>query len=386
MDMKTVVADKPHVVCIPFPAQSHIKAMLKFSKLLRHRGFHVTFVNTEFNHQRFLKTYGPNSLDGLSDFQFKTIPDSLPPMDPDATQDLHSLCDSIMKNLLAPFSHLLSKLNNATSNIPPVTCIISDGFMPFTVTAAQELKVPIVMCFSMAACSVMSYMCFPALKDKGVIPLKDESYLTNGYLDTVIDWIPGMRDICLKDLPSNLRTIDPNDIILNLLIETAKRALEASKVIVQTFNVLEQEVLDALSTMFSHVYAIGPLQPLLNQLPNDPLESIGYSLWKEETHCLNWLNSKAPNSVLYVNFDQQTTCKYTCNEWGIGMEINNDVKREEVEKNVRELMEGDKGKKMKKKALEWKKLAEDATDPLGSSSINLNNLVSEVLLSKGQMF
>uniref|UniRef100_A0A7N2N2Y4 Glycosyltransferase n=2 Tax=Quercus lobata TaxID=97700 RepID=A0A7N2N2Y4_QUELO len=485
MDMKTVVADKPHAVCIPFPAQSHIKAMLKFSKLLRHRGFHVTFVNTEFNHQRFLKTNGPNSLDGLSDFRFKTIPDSLPPMDPDATQDLHSLCDSIMKNFLAPFSHLLSKLNNATSNIPPVTCIISDGFMPFTVTAAQELKVPIVMCFSMAACSVMSFMCFPALKDKGVIPLKDESYLTNGYLDTIIDWIPGMRDICLKDLPSYVRTIDPNDSILNLLIETAKRDLEASKVIVQTFNMLEQEVLDALSTMFSHVYAIGPLQPLLNQLPNDPLESIGYSLWKEETHCLNWLNSKAPNSVIYVNFgsvtvmtplqliefgwglanskqpflwvirpdlvvgesgtlplefeietkersliiswcpqeevlshpsvggflthcgwnsiieslsagvpmlccpfiaDQQTNCKYTCNEWGIGMEINNDVKREEVEKNVRELMVGDKGKKMKKKALEWKKLAEDATDPLGSSSINLNNLVSEVLLSKGQMF
>ena len=294
-----------------------------------------------------------------------------------------------------------------------------------------------------------------------------------------------MRDICLKDLPSFVRTIDPNDIILNLLIETAKRAHEASKVIVQTFNMLEQEVLDALSTMFSHVYAIGPLQPLLNQLPNDPLESIGYSLWKEETHCLNWLNSKAPNSVIYVNFgsvtvmtplqliefgwglanskqpflwiirpdlvvgesgtlplefeietkersliiswcpqeevlnhpsvggflthcgwnsiieslcagvpmlccpfigDQQTNCKYTCNDWGIGMEINNDVKREEVEKNVRELMERDKGKKMKKKALEWKKLAKDATDPLGSSSINLNNLVSEVLLSKGQMF
>ena len=65
------------------------------------------------------------------------------------------------------------------------------------------------------------------------------------------------------------------------------------------------------------------------------------------------------------------------------MEIDNDVKREKVEKIVRELMVTEKGKKMKKNAMESKKIAEEATCPLGSSSINFNNLVSEVLLSKG---
>ena len=64
------------------------------------------------------------------------------------------------------------------------------------------------------------------------------------------------------------------------------------------------------------------------------------------------------------------------------MEIDFDIKREVVEKIVRELLEGDKGKKMKRKAMEWKKLAEEATSRLGSSSINLKNLVSELLLSK----
>ena len=65
------------------------------------------------------------------------------------------------------------------------------------------------------------------------------------------------------------------------------------------------------------------------------------------------------------------------------MEIDFDIKRVEEEKIVRELLEGDKGKKMKKKAMEWKKLAEEATSPIGSSSINLKNFVSEALLSKG---
>ncbi|KAH7834574.1 hypothetical protein Vadar_017478 [Vaccinium darrowii] len=59
------------------------------------------------------------------------------------------------------------------------------------------------------------------------------------------------------------------------------------------------------------------------------------------------------------------------------MEIDNDVKREEIEKLVLELMGGDKGKKMKKKAMEWKELAEKAAGPNGSSSLNLEKLVNQ---------
>jgi hypothetical protein len=290
-----------------------------------------------------------------------------------------------------------------------------------------------------------------------------------------------MRDIQLRDLPSFIQTTDPNDVVFKFIVEAVERAPKASAIIVQTFNALEHEVLDALYPMFSRLYVIGPLQLLLNHSHNDHLKSIGYNLWVEETECLHWLNSKAPNSVLYVNFgsitvmtpqqliefgwglanskhpflwvirpdlvvsesaimppefnvetkergliaswcpqeevlnhpsiggflthcgwnstvesvtagvpmlcwpffgDQQTNSKYTCNEWGIGMEIPSHANREEVEKIVRELMEGDNGKKMKKKVMEWKKLAEEATGPHGSSSINLNNLVNEVLLPK----
>lgn len=45
-------------------------------------------------------------------------------------------------------------------------------------------------------------------------------------------------------------------------------------------------------------------------------------------------------------------------------------------------MEGEKGKEMRKKAMEWKKMAEEATtDPYGSSSLALNNMIDQVLLS-----
>ena len=53
-----------------------------------------------------------------------------------------------------------------------------------------------------------------------------------------------------------------------------------------------------------------------------------------------------------------------------------------MENIVNEILIGEKGKKVKEKVLEWKKMAEEATGFDGSSSLNLNNLVNEVLLSK----
>ncbi|CAL8137393.1 unnamed protein product [Prunus armeniaca] len=71
-------ATGPHARCIQLPFPSHIKAMLNLAKLLYHRGFHITSVNTEFIYKHCLQSPGPNSLDGLPDFRFETTPDGLP--------------------------------------------------------------------------------------------------------------------------------------------------------------------------------------------------------------------------------------------------------------------------------------------------------------------
>ncbi|KAB5551560.1 hypothetical protein DKX38_008871 [Salix brachista] len=410
---------------------------------------------------------GPDDMNGLPDFRFESIPDGLPPSNENATQDVAALCEAAMKNLLAPFNSLLDKLNDsASSNAPPVTCIVSDGFIPVAIDAAEMHQIPIALFFTISACSFMGFKQFQALQEKGLTPLKDESFLTNGYLDKVVDWIPGMRDIRLRDLPSFIRTTDPDDILFKFCAVCAGRASEGSAVIFHTFDVLEQEVLNALYPMFPRVYTIGPLELLLNQKQEADLSSVGCNLWKEEVECLHWLDSNKPRSVIYVNFgsittvtkeqlvefgmglaesghpflwiirpdmvagdsailppeyteetkersficswcpqeevlnhpsiggflthsgwgstiesissgvpmlcwpfcgDQQTNCRYTCLEWGIGMEIDSNVKRENVKKLVIELMEGEKGEKMKKKAMEWRKLAEEASGASGSS-------------------
>ncbi|KAH1237557.1 7-deoxyloganetin glucosyltransferase [Glycine max] len=189
----------------------HINPLFKLAKLLHLRGFLITFVHTEYNHKRFLKSRSFNALHGSPDFRFETIPDGLPPpldadADGDVSQDVPSLCDSIRKNFLQPFRDLLARLNHSATDglIPSVTCLVSDGSMAsFTVRAAQELAVPNVICWPASACSFLSLINIPALVEKGLIPLKDESYLTNGYLDSKVEWIPGMQNFRLKDIPDS---------------------------------------------------------------------------------------------------------------------------------------------------------------------------------------
>ncbi|KAI7740150.1 hypothetical protein M8C21_018278 [Ambrosia artemisiifolia] len=58
------------------------------------------------------------------------------------------------------------------------------------------------------------------------------------------------------------------------------------------------------------------------------------------------------------------------------MEIDNNVKSDEVQKLVIELMKGEKGNLMRKKTIELKKKAEEAcVFPSGSSMANLEKIV-----------
>ncbi|GMQ10423.1 hypothetical protein CsSME_00053428 [Camellia sinensis var. sinensis] len=231
---------KPHAVCFPMPFQGHVTPFLKLAKLLHHRGFHITFVNSEFNHRRLLESRGPAALDGCPDFRFASIPDGLPPSDDtDATQEPFALCASSQQNFLGPFRELFAKLNDSSSSgVPPVSCLITDGVLTCTLTAAEELGIPsgLIEFWTLATCGFLGYKKYPQLIENGLIPLKDESSLTDGYLDSVIDWTPKVKSIRLKDLPTFIRTTDLNEQMFQFTNGEAERSSKASALIFNTFD------------------------------------------------------------------------------------------------------------------------------------------------------
>ncbi|KAK7363126.1 hypothetical protein VNO77_05256 [Canavalia gladiata] len=474
-------AQRPHVVCVPLPAQGHINPMLKLAKLLHLSGFCITFVHTRFNFDRLVKSCGPNTLKGLQDFRFETISDGLAPENERGILDLPELCTTMPVEGLRSFRDLIAKLVCSSSDAPPVTCIVSDGVMGFTLKVAQEFNIPEFMLFTPSACGMLGYLNFEELQKRGYFPLKDEKNLFDGYLETGVEWIPAMRGVRLKDLPTFFRTTNSSDTMFCYNIESVNNAVKAKGVILNTFEDLEAEVLDAIRTKYPHLYPIGPLQMLLKRFSNsdnNQVGSIDLSLWKEDAECLKWLDKRDQRSVVYVNFgsliimtakqlrefawglanskyhflwvirpnlvdggaevisndefvtetaqrglilewcpqekvlghpsiggflthcgwnstlesvcegvpmacwpffaEQQTNCFYACNKWWVGMEIESDVNREQVERLVRELIGGQKGNEMRNKALKWKQKAEAATSLGGSSYNNYNSLVLQL--------
>ncbi|KAJ0571715.1 putative 7-deoxyloganetin glucosyltransferase [Helianthus annuus] len=168
--MGSTQKNQPHVVCIPFPAQGHINPMLKLAKILHSKGFFITFVNTEFSHQRLLRTLGSAVLHDLPSFHFETISDGLPPPEnPEATEDTTSTLKSLPENSLGPFKSVLYKASTLYS---PVTCIVADFLMGFTLPVAKELDIPEILFWTSGAGSLICYDHYPNLIQKGLMPLK----------------------------------------------------------------------------------------------------------------------------------------------------------------------------------------------------------------------
>uniref|UniRef100_A0A453AAH1 Glycosyltransferase n=5 Tax=Aegilops tauschii TaxID=37682 RepID=A0A453AAH1_AEGTS len=477
---------QPHAVLVPFPAQGHVTPMMKLAKVLHRKGFHITFVNTEYNQRRLVRSRGPGAVAGLPGFRFATIPDGIPTSDvdadADAPQDPVSLCYYTMTTCLPHLKNLLRDLNGAVG-APPVSCVVGDG-MSFCVDAAAELGVPCALFWTASACGFMGYRNFRFLLDEGLTPLKDEDQVKNGYLDTPVAQAHGMsKHMRLRDFSSFVRTTDRSDILFNFLLHEVEHADRATAIILNTFDELEQTALDAMRAILPlPVYTIGPLNSLTEQLVSQEgdLAGIRSSLWREDQSCLKWLQGREPRSVVYVNYgsvttmskqelvefawglancgydflwivrndlvkgdaavlppefleatkgrcllaswceqeavmqheavgaflthcgwnsmmeglsagvpmlcwpffaEQQTNCRYACMEWGVGVEVGDDVRREVVEARIREVMGGGEvGREMRRRAAEWKEVASRSTaQPGGRSLANLESLLKDVL-------
>jgi len=300
-----------HAVIVPFPAQSHVKALMNLAQLLTERGFFITFVNTEWIHKRLVEAsaINTNSLISLVSRgeleqrgwknRFLSIPDGLPP-DHGRTSSLSEYMLALQK--LSPALEQLLRSSSATGDdgkysFPPITCIVTDTFMSCTEQVATNMKVPRVIFWPLCAASSICQLYANFLVSEGHIPVKITEANNPGKLITCLPGnIPPLRP---TDLNSRYRAQDPTDIPLNIFLFESKISSKGEYVLVNTFEELEgRDAATALSLNGCPALAIGPLF-LPNFLQGRDSTS---NLWEEDQSCLTWLDMQQPASVIYVSF------------------------------------------------------------------------------------
>lgn len=96
---------KPHVLAVPFPAQGHVKPLMKFCYQLAKHGIKVTFVNiqyihdkllsaaklTDYEHDNFVLTSIPNGADPTDTFKLlEVLGDTMPGYVADKIEEINS--------------------------------------------------------------------------------------------------------------------------------------------------------------------------------------------------------------------------------------------------------------------------------------------------------
>ncbi|CAN6243942.1 unnamed protein product [Urochloa humidicola] len=311
MDRRPEIMARPHAVVVPYPGAGNINPALQLAKLLHRHGVYITFVNTEHNHRVVQDVEGAAAVRGRDGFRFEAIPDGLSEADRGKQDYGQSLLVSTTTRCAAPLRDLIVRLSG-TPGVPPVTCVVSTGLMTFALGVARDLGIRIMVFWCAGAASLQAHMNMRELRKRGYVPLKDESFLKNGYLDmTIIDWIPGVPPIALGDVSSFVRTTDPDDFGLAFAESELSSCTKAGALILNTFESLDADVLAALRSEYAHVYTVGPLGSLLQNAAiaadgNSTDSSTGLSLWKQDAECLSWLDTQAPGSIVYVNFGSHT--------------------------------------------------------------------------------
>ncbi|KDP45199.1 hypothetical protein JCGZ_15064 [Jatropha curcas] len=108
------------------------------------------------------------------------------------------------------------------------------------------------------------------------------------------------------------------------------------------------------------------------------------------THCgwnssLEALSLGVPMVAMPQRTDQSTNAKYIRDVWKMGIKVKVDEKGitrgKEIEYCILELLEGEKGKELKRNASKWKELAREAVNEGGTSYKNIDEFVAKLVQS-----
>nr|GME20642.1 UDP-glycosyltransferase 87A1-like [Ipomoea batatas] len=391
-----------HIVAIPFPGRGHVNPLMNLCKIIAmaRPEFLITFVVTE-EWLGFL-----SSDDKPANLRFGAIHNVIPSELIRAKVYIEFL-EAVYTKMEAPVDRLLDSLAP-----PPASVIIYDLLLSWVVGIGNRRNIP-----------VASF--WPQSPTMFSIAYHYQLLLVNGHVDAdlaekgdeVVDYIPGVSSILVKDLPPLLHGKHPGPAMRSLILDIISTAQEAQYLLFTSVADLESAAIEALTPKLkTPIYSIGTAIPIQGDGESCP-------------DYLTWLDAQPACSVLYisqgsflslsteqleeivagvhesgvrffwvarenterlresggVSHDQLTNSKMIVEDWKIGWKVKKGcdddgiVRRREIAEVVRRFMgsECDESEELKRRAKQIGEMCRQSLEG-GSAKHNLHKFIEDI--------
>ncbi|KAL4310783.1 hypothetical protein GQ457_01G035360 [Hibiscus cannabinus] len=260
---------------------------------------------------------------------------------------------------------IMAKLRMSKSE-NPTSCLVHDSIVPWALDIAKDQGVYGVEFFTMSC--AMSTVFYNVHEGLLKVPINVEPCVS----------VAGLPLLQARDLPSFISGIHAHPTFTQLLTNQFSSLEKADWVFFNTFTSLENEVVNWISKQWP-IKTIGPTiaSKYLDKRVEDDGD-YGIHLFMPEMDICSGLfyeslRSELDDEALSLGVpmvtvlqlvDQPTNAKFIVDEWQMGIRAEVDekgiIREEEIERCIREIMEGDASEDIKRNAVKWKKVTMEA--------------------------
>uniref|UniRef100_A0ACD5TWN1 Uncharacterized protein n=1 Tax=Avena sativa TaxID=4498 RepID=A0ACD5TWN1_AVESA len=292
----------PHALILPYPAQGHVIPFLELAHRFLDRGFHVTFVNTEFTHGRVMNAAdadagatswtGPSSAAAGGGARLRLVAVA------DGIEDAGDHENLVLLNAAMPEAippQLEPLLDGTGEGLGKVTCVVVDVAMSFALDVVKRRGITSVALWPASAAVLSAMVNAKKLIRDGVIdddgaPLN----LVNNSFHLTGSKTPMDATFLAWNYMGNR---DAERLVFHYLATIARTAAtKADYLLCNTFADIEPAIFtDSTST----IIPIGPLRTWQRPTRHAP---IGHFWHTDDVACMSFLDAQPIGSVVYVAF------------------------------------------------------------------------------------
>ncbi|CAN1134487.1 Gallate 1-beta-glucosyltransferase 84A23 [Linum perenne] len=264
-----------HVLLVCFPGQGHVNPFLRLANLLASHGLLVTFcINQSTGRQMKIANNNnktPIQFDffdeGLDEEQIKVTP-------------LDKLMTQLEETGRKALPGIIEKHSQKGN---PVSCLISNPFIPWVSDVAASLDIPSAILWIQSCASFSSY--YHYYNKLANFPTENDPEC-----DVVLPAMPVLKH---DEIPSFLHPRTPYPFLATAILGQFAYLDKVFCVLMETFHGLEPEIIRHVSTLHGNIKPVGPLC-LSGKIS-------GGDLMEVDDNCIEWLDGMAESSVVYVS-------------------------------------------------------------------------------------